>query len=212
MENLNLVILGFFILIYSVILHEIAHGLVAERLGDPTARRMGRLTLNPIPHIDPIMTIAIPAILFLSSQFFGGGIIFGAAKPVPINPLYFDDPKRDIALVSVAGVLTNFTLAGLAAVLYNLGGSTMPIFAELLRFAVSINLLLGVFNLIPIPPLDGSKVLASLLPRNAAQALLSLEPFGFVLILGLFLFSGFSGIIGHVVGLLMNFLHVPSFY
>lgn len=211
MGDLNTIILGFFILIYSVILHEIAHGYIAERLGDPTARNAGRLTLNPIPHIDPIMTIAIPAFLFISAQIFGGGILFGAAKPVPINPLYFDDPKKDTALVSLAGVITNFALAGIAAILYNIGGSGMPIVATALQFMVLINLLLGVFNLIPIPPLDGSKVLASLLPKNAAQTLLSLEPFGFILILGLFFFSGFGGLIGRLVATLMGVLNVPYF-
>lgn len=211
MEHLNTIILGFFVLIYSVILHEIAHGYVAERLGDPTARNAGRLTLNPIPHIDPIMTIAVPLFLFISAQIFGGGILFGAAKPVPVNPLYFDDPKKDTALVSLAGVLTNFALAGIGAVLYNLGGSQVPLIATTLQFMVSINLLLGVFNLIPIPPLDGSKVLASILPRNAAQTLLSLEPFGFILILGLFFFSGFGAIISRLVATLMGVLNVPYF-
>lgn len=209
MENINAIVLGFFVLVYSVILHEIAHGYVAERLGDPTARKAGRLTLNPIPHIDPIMTIALPAILFISSQIFGGGLLFGAAKPVPVNPLYFDDPKKDMALVSLAGVLTNFALAGIGAVLFNIGGGNIPMIASVLQFMVSINLLLGIFNLIPIPPLDGSKVLASLLPRNAAQALLSLEQFGFILILGLFFFSGFGDIVFRLVNILMGVLNVP---
>lgn len=204
-------IIGFLVLVYSVILHEVAHGFVAERLGDPTARNAGRLTLNPIPHIDPMMTLILPAILYISSRFLGGGIILGAAKPVPVNPLYFDDPKKDMALVSMAGVATNFSLAICGALIFNLMPGYIPVLAEALQSLVFINILLGVFNLIPIPPLDGSKVLASVLPRNAAAALLSLEPFGFFLIIGLLMFSGLGTLLYGAIAALMAILQVPLY-
>lgn len=197
-------ILGFLIIIYSVILHEIAHGWVAERLGDPTARRAGRLTLNPIPHVDPLMTILVPALLFFTT-----GFVIGAAKPVPVNALYFKDPKKDMALVAMAGALTNFALAGLGSLVFHavdpLGMSTL---ASTLIFMVTMNLALGVFNLVPIPPLDGSKVLAAVLPRNAAAALLALEPYGFI-ILGLLLFTSSFGFVFRIVHLLLGLLGMP---
>lgn len=178
MTNPLSLIIVFAVILYSVILHEIAHGFVAEKLGDPTARRAGRLTLNPFPHIDPIMTILLPLLLFITT-----GIPFGAAKPVPVNSLYFDDLKKDTALVSLAGVVTNFALAGLGSLLYHAFGSFLPPIAnEALFYLVQINLVLGVFNLIPIPPLDGSRVLAALLPNNLAASLMALEPFGMLLV------------------------------
>ncbi len=205
-------VIGFGILIYSVILHEIAHGLVAAKLGDPTAQRAGRLTLNPLPHIDPIMTILVPALLFFTSGFLlGRSIIIGAAKPVPINPLYFNDPRRDTALVSIAGIITNFGLAGVGAVLFHLLGPSAPLLATIFQFMVYINILLAVFNIIPIAPLDGSKVLASILPTDMAQVLLSLDRYGFIIILALLYFGVLSAVMLPVIQILMNFLQVPAF-
>jgi len=208
MDSIVTIIASLFILMYSVILHEIAHGYVAERLGDPTARRAGRLTLNPIPHIDPIMTILMPLMFF----FLANGRMFGGAKPVPVNPLYFDDPKKDMALVASAGALTNLALAGLGALIYHSLSVVGPVPAFVIasvQFMVYFNVLLGLFNLIPIPPLDGSRVLAALLPDNLARTLLSIEPFGFVLILFLFFATSLGALLFQFVSLGMKTLGVP---
>ncbi|MGI5826191.1 MAG: site-2 protease family protein [Patescibacteria group bacterium] len=181
-----LTIVGFIIFIYSIILHEIAHGWVADRLGDPTARLMGRLTLNPIPHIDPIMSVLVP--LFL--RFSGAGIIFGAAKPVPIDPYNLREPRKDMGLIGLAGPATNLLLAGIFALIAHLlfAFAPIPILIQLLANAAIINIVLAVFNLIPIPPLDGGRVLSAILPANYANALASLERFGLLIIMFLFLF------------------------
>ena len=183
------------ILLFSAILHEIMHGVVAERLGDPTARLMGRLTLNPIPHLDPIMSVALPALLVLS----GSPIIFGAAKPVPINPMHFRDPKKDMALSALAGPLTNIFLAVLTAQIIRFTPFDQTL-NSILYLVVLYNLVLAIINLIPIPPLDGSKVLASILPDEIARTYLSIERFGIFILFALLLFpiGGFS------LGLLIN--------
>src|ERR1035437_1789578 len=202
------------ILIYSAILHEIVHGLVAERLGDPTARLMGRITLNPIPHIDPVMSILLPLILSLSPTH----IIIGGAKPVPVDPFNFREPKKDMALVSLAGPATNLVIAVIFALvcrfLFNglsldmiLNGGN--IVASILGTIVYINILLAIFNLIPIPPLDGSKVFALLLPDREAATYLSIGTFGILIIFFLLSFpvGGFS--LGSFMGNLLNFcLHL----
>jgi Zn-dependent protease len=191
------------ILVYSAILHEIAHGFVAEKLGDPTARLMGRLTLNPKSHIDPLMSIALPLLLILS----GSPVIFGAAKPVPVDPFNLRDGRKDMAIVSLAGPLTNTLLAIIAAVLIRIlifaipyfGASPMltsiviPIYT-FLALVVRMNLLLAIFNIIPIPPLDGSKVFALLLPEREAATYLSVGTFGILIIFFLLMFpiGGFS--------------------
>src|SRR5262249_54215251 len=157
------------------ILHEVAHGLVADRLGDPTARLMGRLTLNPIPHIDPFLSIALPLILIVT----GSPVIFGGAKPVPVDPYNLRDGRKDLALVSLAGPMTNVLLAIIAALLLkvldvvSLGTITAFIHYFLL-VVVQYNILLGIFNLLPIPPLDGSKIFSLVLPEREAAAFLSL--------------------------------------
>lgn len=158
------------------------HGWVALKFGDSTAQRAGRLTLNPIPHIDIFGTILLPALLLISQA----GIIFGWAKPVPVNPLNFSDLRKGELLVSVAGVLSNFFLAILGAILFHLflpilGSNHLLI--DLIRFMVTINLILGIFNLLPIPPLDGSKVLMSQLPLNLAKEYEKITPYGIIIIL-----------------------------
>lgn len=191
-------IIQFGILIYSVILHEIAHGWAADRLGDPTARLAKRLTLDPRPHIDPIMTIGLPLILFLT----GAGIIFGAAKPVPIDPFNFREPKKDTALVALAGPATNILIAILFSLLFRLYPS------DILGTAVVLNVGLAIFNLFPIPPLDGFKVLIGLLPDGLARELEGLERFGFMLIfLVLFFFPGLIfGTISPIIHTLTKYL------
>lgn len=171
------------ILLFSVILHEVMHGLVAKKFGDNTADRAGRLTLNPIPHIDLIGTILLPLLLYISQT----GIILGWAKPVPVNPLNFSNLRKGELFVSAAGVLSNFGLAITCALLFHILNALPFVFpalvGKLLFWGVRINLLLGVFNLIPIPPLDGSKVLLSQLPYHLAKEYQKLERYGFLLLL-----------------------------
>lgn len=188
---------GLIILVFSVIFHELMHGVVALLLGDPTAKQQGRLTLNPIPHIDVFGTLLLPMILLVT----GSPVIFGSAKPVPINPRYFDDPRKDMALVGLAGPAANFLLAGLSAVLFHLTvgtGIDGTILSALLA-GVRINLLLGVFNLIPIPPLDGSRLLAGILPGEFAVILYRLEPYGLFILLFLLFFPVGPVSLGHLV-------------
>lgn len=181
-------ILGLAILVYSAILHEIVHGFVADRLGDPTARLMGRLTLDPRPHIDPVMSIFLPLFLILS----GSPIIFGAAKPVPVDPFNLKEGRKDMALVALAGPLTNILLAIAAAVVYKILDAIPILFpAEIgliLYLIAQYNLLLAVFNLLPIPPLDGSKVFSMILPEKEAATYLSIGSIGVFLLFFLLLF------------------------
>ncbi|PIR79775.1 MAG: site-2 protease family protein [Candidatus Levybacteria bacterium CG10_big_fil_rev_8_21_14_0_10_35_13] len=205
--DLTLGLVSLLVLIYSAILHEIAHGFVAYRLGDPTAKLMGRLTLDPRSHIDPVMSILLPLVLILS----GSPIIFGAAKPVPVDPFNLRDGRKDMALVSLAGPATNFLLAGVAALLIKLLGFVpLGTEAELLSgwfllIVVRLNLLLGIFNLLPIPPLDGSKIFALLLPEKEAAAYLSIGMVGIFILFFLLLFpiGGFS--LGQVIFNLLIF-------
>src|SRR3989338_1781842 len=174
------------ILIFSAILHEIAHGYVAERFGDPTARLAGRLTLNPKKHIDPIMSILLPIVL----MFSGSPVIFGAAKPVPIDPFNLKEGRKDIALVALSGPLTNIILS---------------IVHWLFLTIAHLNLLLAIFNLLPIPPLDGSKVFSLLLPKELANAYLSLSSIGFIIILFLLIFNAGPFSLGSIIGNLLSF-------
>lgn len=185
-----------FVLIFSVIIHEVAHGLIADHLGDPTARYAGRLTLNPLPHLDPIGSVLLPLI-----SFYAGGFIFGWAKPVPYNPYNLRQPRRDSMLVALAGPLSNILLASLFLLLFHLVPITLMEFKGILAYPARINLVLALFNLIPIPPLDGSKIFLSWLPTEKQ---IYLEQYGFVLvILFLFLFGGlFFRLINVISGLL----------
>ena len=204
--------LSIIILLFSVILHEVMHGLVALNFGDRTAERAGRLTLNPIPHIDLFGTILLPALLI----FTGSPILFGWAKPVPVNPLNFSNIRRGELFVSAAGILANFGLAAIAAIIYHILNGLPQQFpyliGALLRFTVTINLVLGVFNLFPIPPLDGSKILASLLPAQMARSYLAIEQYGiFILFALLFIpIGGFSlgEVINNLIMFSVNFLGI----
>lgn len=197
------------ILLFSVILHEVMHGYVALKFGDHTAREAGRLTLNPIPHIDLFGTILLPALLI----FTGSPILFGWAKPVPVNPLNFSSIKKGELAVSAAGILANFGLAGAAAIAYHiLNAFQVPtLFLDLLRFTAMINLVLGIFNLFPIPPLDGSKVLMSQLPLQLARSFARIEPYGILILLILMMIpfgrtSLLQAILGFFVGLFSGIL------
>lgn len=204
------VIIIVIVLVFSAILHEVMHGFVADKLGDPTARIMGRLTLNPIPHIDPIGSIIMPLLTSL------GGITFGWAKPVPINPLYFKDGRKDMALVALSGPLTNFILAIIGAIFFNIIPTDLILIKIIFYFIVRINLVLGILNLIPIPPLDGSKVFSIFLPDDLAKTYFSLEQYGTFILLFL-LFFPIGGInigvfISRLVIIAMQFLKVPLLF
>lgn len=176
------------VLLFSIVVHEVAHGYIAQRNGDPTARMLGRLTLNPIPHIDPIGSVLLPLLLLAS----GSGIIFGWAKPVPVNPLNFRNYRWGEITVSAAGPLSNLALAVLFSYLLHLGPANLGLM-KMALWGVQINIFLALFNLIPIPPLDGSHILAILLPRDLARVYAYLEPVGFILILVLF-YTGIMGV------------------
>ena len=185
LDTLSLIFF-FFIFIYSVILHEIAHGYVAYLCGDDTPRLDGRLTLNPIPHIDPFMTILVPLIFYYANT----GIIFGGAKPVRFNPANLRKWPRDFILVGLAGVTVNFIIAGALSLIINLARMPEePLLSDrtirVFYLAALMNIFLAVFNLVPIPPLDGSRAFRFLLPRHVREAYDRLESFGFVIIIAL---------------------------
>ena len=183
-------------LIFAITLHESAHGWAAGRLGDPTATMLGRVTINPIPHIDPIGTIAVPgALLLLSALTGGGGLLYGSAKPVPINPRYFRNPLKAMTITAAAGPLSNLLqmifwallLKALAAV-----GFYDKFVISVCAAGISVNLMLMAFNLIPIPPLDGGRIVRGLLPRQAGMAFDKIEPYGFMILLVLMVGGGLS--------------------
>ena len=191
-------------LLVAVILHEIAHGWVAEKCGDPTARQLGRITLNPIKHIDPVMTIILPAILLIS----GSPVIFGGAKPVPINPGALNNPRRDMILVAAAGPSINFILALCCYLIIKspVGAvvATLPLGADTLLLlwlvhSILINIVLGVFNLIPVPPLDGGRIAVGVLPLDLARPLARLEPYGILIVFFLLYIGVLDSVLGPVV-------------
>lgn len=203
--------LSIIVLLFSVIVHEVMHGYVALKFGDHTAESAGRLTLNPIPHIDLFGTILLPGLLILT----GSPILFGWAKPVPVNPLNFTSLRKGELFVAAAGILANFSLAITAALIYhflNALPQTFPaLLGSLLRFTVLINLVLGIFNLFPIPPLDGSKVLMSQLPYKLAKSYVRIEPYGILILLILMMIpfgstSLLQTVLGFLVGLFSNLL------
>lgn len=179
--------------LFAITVHEAAHGYVARALGDNTAYVLGRVTLNPFKHIDPIGTVAMPLLmLFASAAVPGGPFLLGYAKPVPVSFGNLRHPKRDMVWVALAGPVSNFIQAILWALLQIglvVGGVDEPFFLKMCEAGVFANLLIGVFNLFPLPPLDGGRVLVGLLPWKAAQVVARVEPFGFFIVLGL-VFAG----------------------
>ena len=174
----------------AITFHEAAHGWVAWRLGDPTAKQLGRVTFNPFRHIDPLGTVIVPGALVLMLVLTGSGFLFGWAKPVPVDFRRLGNPRRDMILVAAAGPGMNFLLAFVALLLAALlpeGAATWA--TENLENAAIINLVLAVFNMLPVPPLDGGRVAVGLLPRDLAFPLARLEPFGLFIIIGLFFFA-----------------------
>lgn len=193
------VILVVCFLILSLGVHEAAHAWVATLCGDDTAKREGRLTLNPIPHIDPVMTILLPAILA-----FSGGPIFGGARPVPVNPMRLRHPLRDMMLVALAGPVSNFLQAIVYMVVWKIlvnhvGMQEDSLAVKVIGSTVFFNLILTIFNMIPVPPLDGSRVMAFLLPSGMREQYVGLERFGLLIVFALFLSGAFGKIINETI-------------
>jgi Zn-dependent protease len=184
--------------LFAITVHEVAHGWVARRLGDPTAMMLGRLTLNPLKHIDPMGTVIIPILLM-----WAGGVIFGWAKPVPVTMENLKHPKRDMALVAMAGPGSNLLMAVIWAILMKLAlilPATLATLSLPLTYmagaGVTVNTMLLILNLIPVPPLDGSRIVAGILPDKMAWRYGRLESYGLIILLALMV----SGVLGKLVG------------
>jgi Zn-dependent protease len=198
---------------FAVIVHECAHGVVAEKCGDPTARMLGRITLNPIKHIDPIGTIILPILLKLF-----GGPIFGWAKPVPVNFYNLRHPRKDMILVAIAGPISNIILASIAvmiiATISRLNVIAHVPFSDVIislaAIFILLNIILATFNMIPIPPLDGSRVVSGLLPYNLAVQYSRIEPFGFIILLVLLQFQAFNWMFNFTLGLTGTIIHAVA--
>jgi Zn-dependent protease len=196
--------ISYVLLLVAMTVHEFAHGLIAYKLGDSTASLSGRLTLNPLAHIDPFWTLLLPLVLFLSTS---GRFVFGAAKPVPINYWSLKNPKKDIIWIGLAGPLANLLLALFVSGILKFV-PPQGISGYLLISLLTINIVLAVFNLIPIPPLDGSKILMGILPERLAQQYAYLERYGFI-ILFLFIWLGmFERLLWPMVAAIIKILGV----
>lgn len=186
-----MIIIQIAVLVPAIILHEVSHGYVAERLGDPTARRMGRLTLNPIAHVDPFGTILVPGIMLVMSRITGFPVVIGWAKPVPVDIRYFRDPLKGFAISSAAGPVSNFlqviVYVAIYRIAYVLGWPDWVLFLG--AVGAWINLIIGFFNLIPVPPLDGSRLVAAALPPETAGTYLSFGRYGMFVIVALLVFG-----------------------
>ena len=197
--NAAQIFIALVVLLFSLTVHEMSHAWTADRLGDPTARLLGRVSLNPLVHADPIGTILFPLIAMVS-----GAPLIGWAKPVPVNMRHLRHPRRDYVLVAAAGPASNLVLAFAASIVSLLlpvtpqtigePNVTVPL-ATLLGQLLRLNVLLAVFNMVPIPPLDGGNVLAGLLPRPLAASFNQLRPYGFILLYALILTGGFEHIV-----------------
>jgi Zn-dependent protease len=186
--SLTALIISFSLLVIAMTVHEFAHGWIAFKLGDKTAKYSGRLTLNPLAHIDPVWTILIPLMLFLGSK---GQFVFGAAKPVPVDYTQLNNPKRDMIWIALSGPLANIIFAVLISLLLRfMPQNTLP--AALLANLAVMNIVLGVFNLIPIPPLDGSKIVLGILPSKIAIKYALLEQYSFIILI-ILVWSGAIG-------------------
>jgi Zn-dependent protease len=191
-------------LLFAITLHEVAHGWIASKLGDPTAKMLGRLSINPIRHIDILGTVILPLILLATS-----GFIFGWAKPVPVTWQNLRHPKRDMAFVAAAGPLANLVMAFFWGAIFWLGRALTPMLDEAAipivlmgGVGVAVNILLMVLNLLPIPPLDGSRIVSSLLSDKSAAVYNRLEPYGLIILIILL----FSGILFNLIGPVIQFL------
>jgi Zn-dependent protease len=206
-------IISLFVVLFAITVHEASHGWAALKMGDPTAYHMGRITLNPIRHIDPIGTILLPVMLVIM-----GAPPFGWAKPVPVNPLNLKDPRRDNLVISLAGPLSNIAVAVVAFIIlkilmnlnpslfYTRGGGISSLLSPLIfiiYYTILINVILAFFNLIPIPPLDGSGIVMGLISEEAAQKYEQIRPYGFFILILLIM----TGVIGRILGVVIQIMN-----
>ena len=210
---IRLIVAGVIPVLFAITLHEVAHGWVANKLGDSTAKMLGRLTINPLKHIDPIGTVALPlGMLLLSMLTTGQPFAFGWAKPIPVNTRNLKQPRRDMAIVAMAGPASNFLMAVFWVIMIPVFVALIPDaniadgFVTMAQIGLVFNLVLGVLNLLPIPPLDGGRVLAGLVPRNMADLLDKVEPYGFPILIVLLLLGVLDKIIGPIIGTLYQLL------
>ncbi len=210
-EIAKLILMSALPILIAITFHEASHGYVANKLGDPTARMLGRLTLNPLAHIDLFGTILLPLILIVLTH---GRFVFGYAKPVPISAMNFKNPRKGMAISAAAGPVTNILLALLSSLILrfgimpasmavpeNIGETILKPLALIFSSSIAINVVLAVFNMIPVPPLDGGRVLVGLLPSRQAYSFSRIEPFGFIIVLVLI----YSGIANYMIMPVVNF-------